>query len=299
MNVMTFSMVLLMLNSSLAMPALALDSKSLNERIAEKKSNLPGCSPDLIKWLLEMDETAQHQLKTHDISKMFSSDWGNAYVDLYFDQSGKIQKLGGPYSSHEKISQEGIEASNKYLSSLISNLSPRPVWFKDRLTLHFFKHSAKNYEARFGINNRYLAPLELNSVDKFHGYLPKEDPSTDKWLADLGEDLSNDSYLCSQLLRGPLLKPGEKLRLSFRISREGWLKYISLDVQQSSQANQQVIQALVRRLPRANRPRNTRMLDSTLEIQIVNDKLQVKCFVNPLGGRIGEISGISSRDDDE
>lgn len=283
------AVALIVLGAIAQLPVSSATPESLEDRIAKKKMELPGCSPELLKWLVETDQIVQAAVQKEQLSGILFGGAGKiTLIDLYCDAAGKWQKLGGPYFRNVEDSAETRKAIDDVLQRCLAQITPPPSWFHDSVRVEIMGGYAGVY-----VDTCYFDVEKLNRAWVSHSdkmYPPQDDPSTDQWLAKLEADISrNPSPSYGSSCKG-LIPPGSSLKLAFFVSKEGYLKFVRLDQTKSVEANQAVLQLLIDRLPLMHRPRNISSQAYLLEVSNEDDKLEIKCARagRIVAGRIGQ-----------
>lgn len=284
MKMFLIAVALLVLGGIAQLPVSAATTESLEARIAEKEKELPGCSPELLKWLVETDQIVQSALQKESRQFAFSAvgGGGNAVtvVDLYCDAAGKWQELGGPYFTNVADEAQAREVTGNTLHQCLSKITLPPKWFHDSVQVEFRRGFSGKALAGVYVDTRYFDVNKLNRIwvsrsEKL--YPPKEDPYTDQWLAKLEKDISQRPSTFHGVSWQTLIPPQSSLSLAFSVSKEGLLNFIQLDRKMSVEANQAALQLLIDRLPLLHRPRNISSKCYLLEVSNASNTVRFNC----------------------
>lgn len=276
------------------------DIEARERQIAAKEKKLPGCSRELLSWLVDVEAHIHKLLGPLNKTRIFSGSLGSVSVDFYIDESGELQKLGGPYFLNADVSPESIEEVDVLVAKLRATLPSPPSRLRGALILLLNQNSANKAQAEVFIGQYYFAPDPKSEVYKSEcggRFVAKEDPDTDKWLSSLEERFNKElNHICVPGWEAEI-QESKPLTIMFEISRQGWLRYLKLDDSHSVKANKMAMELFNDKMPFLHRPRNLTESPCILQLSNQNGKLYVSCkrYVGRIiYGRIGE-QGIPAR----
>lgn len=242
-------------------------------------------------WFKQMDERAYFLLKEEPgLVLLQNFKTGDDVVIEFARDDLNHNCVTSSYCTGLINTKQAYEAAFKFLLESIPFFEKAPQLFNQFCLMHMWRDNSA-VKIEFQASPRPFDYSKGSGVWRSHGNIPitRSDPFTRAWLAQherrIASSLKHEQR--QDLLR--LLRSGEKVRCNFLVNKDGSLKKAELDLSQSFEANQALLNLLLEKMPFEGKPRNPMGRFNTLTASNIDGQLHLTLSQSLIAGRIGEL----------